>query len=1036
MPLQIIPTPYGVRALETLREVVRDAKATDPMSTVTVVVPNNLAGIVARRHLAVEGAASHPGPGIAGVHLATAERLAEQLAAPALAPRRPATGALVAAAWRSVLRATPSVFETVLEHPATVRALVAAHRELRDLTESALDAVAVSSVLTRDLVRLHRRVTALLAEGWYDEIALLTAATDLLGEEPPAAESLGHLVLYLPQELTLHEAAFLAALTERPESTALVGITDVDRADRVVRRSLDRLGHPQAGGKAKARVAHEVIHASDSDDEVRCVVRDVVATLRQTPAHRIAVLHGSASPYTRLLHEHLDATGITTNGPGTRAVVERSLGRGFLDVLSLAAADLPRAAFFTAISEAPTRTFEGAHVPTSRWERLSRSAAVVGGDDWSVRLAAYVESLERAEAEFERERPEFFTSAYEGLRREIDSATALCRFAVTMRDRLRAGLALTTWSELGAWASSLFRDLYGDDRALAELPAEEQYAAVTIQAALRGLADLAVFEPLAQLAGLIEVLTLALESALPRIGRYGEGVLVAPLSAAIGLDVDVVYVVGLAEDTYPGRLSEDALLLETVRDASGGELASYRDRLDAKHRQLLAAFDAAPRVVASFPRGDLRRSTGRLPSRWLLPTLRDLADDHTLAATAWETITSDRLRASPSYARSLMTVPLPATEQEWRTQATVAGTAPSDDTTGHAVELVRARASDEFTRFDGNLNGVEGLPDFRDGRRPVSPTALEAYAGCPHAYFVQRLLKVSQLEQPEEIITISPLEVGVLVHETLDAFVTECGDALPGFGEPWTPAHRQRLHAIAAAKAVEFEQRGATGHARLWETELDRIRGDLDYMLDDDNRRRAERDSRVVRSELTFGQRSEPAVEIAVDGGRVLMRGSADLVEETSDGTLVVIDIKTGGFSSYKDIETDPVVAGTRLQLPVYAAAALQLLGGERAEAAYWFVRQGKRRWIEVELSDSLTALYADTVGRLVRSIATGLFPAKAPDGPDFSWVRCNFCNPDGLGHVEVRGRWERKRHDHALRELVELVDPTALVAATDGGGA
>ena len=41
--------------------------------------------------------------------------------------------------------------------------------------------------------------------------------------------------------------------------------------------------------------------------------------------------------------------------------------------------------------------------------------------------------------------------------------------------------------------------------------------------------------------------------------------LVAPLSAAIGLDVDVVFVVGLAEDLVPGRLSEDALLPERVR---------------------------------------------------------------------------------------------------------------------------------------------------------------------------------------------------------------------------------------------------------------------------------------------------------------------------------------------------------------------------------------------------------------------------------------------------------------------------------------
>ena len=47
---------------------------------------------------------------------------------------------------------------------------------------------------------------------------------------------------------------------------------------------------------------------------------------------------------------------------------------------------------------------------------------------------------------------------------------------------------------------------------------------------------------------------------------------------------------------------------------------------------------------------------------------------------------------------------------------------------------------------------------------------------------------------------------------------------------------------------------------------------------------------------------------------------------------------------------------------------------------------------------------------------------------PDFaSWVQCPYCNPDGLGHGEVRTRWERKRLDPTLLRLVRLIDPSAL---------
>jgi RecB family exonuclease len=627
----------------------------------------------------------------------------------------------------------------------------------------------------------------------------------------------------------------------------------------------------------------------------------------------------------------------------------------------------------------------------------------------------------------ERESDDPYQSRIDAYQRDLDTVAGLVAFATTLRDRLRAGLGLHTWSALSSWARELFSSLYGDAAALAQMPPEEQSAAVTVQRVLQGLADLDAFEPTADLRGLVDVLTLELESALPRVGRFGEGVLVSPLSAAVGLDVDVLYVVGLAEDSYPGRLAEDALLLERIREASAGELASYRDKLDAMHRHLLAAFDAAPRVVASFPRGDLRRSTGRLPSRWLLPTLRDLSGNRALAATEWETADSDRIDGSPSYALSLTSLTMPATEQEWRTRTVAAGLLLDDPVVDAGNELIRSRAAAAFGRFDGNLSTVSGLPDFADGRRRVSPTALEAYAICPHAYFVERLLRVTPVEQPEEIIAISPLDVGNLIHETMDEFVTGLAGSLPDYGQPWSAGQRRRLHEIAEAKAAEFEARGSTGHRTLWESERDRILADLDYMLDDDNDRRLRSDSKVLRSELSFGKDGQPPVSIAVDGGVILMRGSADLVEQTRDGTLVVIDIKTGSTSKFRAMKTDQIAAGTKLQLPVYAEAARQLLGGHQAEAAYWFVRQGKRDWIPVQLTDELQGRYVDAVGTLVTSIAGGMFPAKAPDGPDFSWVQCSYCNPDGLGHGEVRTRWERKRLDPALDRLVRLVDPGVL---------
>jgi hypothetical protein len=261
----------------------------------------------------------------------------------------------------------------------------------------------------------------------------------------------------------------------------------------------------------------------------------------------------------------------------------------------------------------------------------------------------------------------------------------------------------------------------------------------------------------------------------------------------------------------------------------------------------------------------------------------------------------------------------------------------------------------------------------------------------------------------------------------MDTFITEQNGALPGYGQPWTPAQRERLGDIASETATEYERRGATGHRRLWQAERDRILADLGWMLDEDDRWRAGRDAKVVGSELSFGFEGEEPVAIDIGDGTVMLRGSADKVDEARDGTIIVTDIKTGGMSRYQALKTEPVAGGTKLQLPAYAHAARQLLGGTTAEAAYWFVRRGKRGRIPVELTDELELTYAATVGILARSIAAGLYPARPPEAPDFAWVQCPYCNPDGIGHGDARSRYERKRHDPALHDLVGLIDPAAL---------
>jgi RecB family exonuclease len=429
-----------------------------------------------------------------------------------------------------------------------------------------------------------------------------------------------------------------------------------------------------------------------------------------------------------------------------------------------------------------------------------------------------------------------------------------------------------------------------------------------------------------------------------------------------------------------------------------------------------------------------------LPSRWLLPTLRHHSGDPSLAATQWAMAgigasSGEWLSTSHSYAGSLLTTGIPSTSQEWRVRAVAARKYPGDDILAASKAMTRGRESDGFTRFDGNLSGAAGLPDFADGTRMVSPTQLERYAICPHEYFVRRMLHVEPVELPEQEVEISVLDIGNLIHESFDDLISGCAERgeLPAYGQPWSEPQRQRLAVIASARADTFEAEGRTGHPLLWARTRPSLLATLDWMLDNDNQWRAGQDARVLASELSFGMHGEPEVQIRIDGGTVRFRGSADKVDLRRDGTLLVTDLKTGGIRAFKDLsESNPVAGGEKLQLPVYAHAARARFGdpGTPVEAMYWFVRRDRGKRVQVPLTGIVEQTYAETVGLITRSIAHGMFPARAPAEPDFRWVKCPYCNPDGLGHSEARRRWEAKRLAPELVGYTALVEPEALTEA------
>ena len=1001
MAIDLVTTAYGRPAAVALHSLIAAAKRDEPLAPVTVVVETNSVGVAARRLLASGelGRVVERGEGLIGVSFLTVFRLAELLAAPTLASagRRPVSTPLVGAAVRRVLSDAPGVFAPVAAHPATEEALVAAHRELCDLDDVALDLLAAQHARAADVVRIHRAVRNQLAAEWYGEHDLMRVAAALVDDGAPLAADLGTLAIHLPQRLANPAARLLRAVSEVVPATVIVGLTGDARADAAVVASVGRLGckiSDDSRAVIAPAIGSQVWTTSDPDDEARAVVRGVVAAMRDgVPLERIAVLYAGAEPYARLLHEHLAAAGIDHNGTSVRALHDSVLGAALLRLLALSESGFRRDDVFALLAAAPVLDGHGHEAPTAAWERISRRAGIVGGvAQWTARLDQYLAD----------EPP------------DQKSAQSLRAFVEQLASDLDAAQAPAPWSRRVQWAHTLIRRYLGDDRRRESWPDFERDAARRVEAALDRLAGLDAVETAPTADVFRRTLELELAAARVRIGQLGAGCLVGTVGLALGAEFDRLFVCGLADGVFPTSVRDDPLLSDHERAALAGELRLVSERTDDDHRSLLAVLAATSgERVLCFPRGDLRRSTQHVPSRFLLDTAEVLGGERSLPAGApW-------CAEIASFVDGLASTALPATRHERDVRAVCAGHELHDAAFARGAELLVARNSDAFTRFDGNLAHLSSELASRGPSAAtaiVSATRLQSWAACPHAYFMQYVLGVDVVERPEDITQLLPLDRGTLVHAVLDRFVRAGGGL----------ADTELLHQLVDEECDRLEARGLSGRRLPWRRDRRAIHAELEAWLRADARLREDSGLVTVATEHRFDD-----VVVALSDGRTLrMRGAVDRIDRAEGGTLVVYDYKTGSTSWYADLGPEnPVGGGTRLQLPVYALAARAAAGADErtpVEAYYWFVGKGENALIGYEVDDEVEAAFDTALRTIVDGIDAGCFPAfPVAPGPR-PFVACHYCDPDGLGTADVWRAWERKQHAPAVAPFLALAGEEA----------
>ena len=1019
---------------EALWMVIREAKEADGiLAPVTVVGPSQYANLSLRQELGRSG--------FVNVRFILSPMLAEMLggAAMARAERGPLTAVLENVLVRRTLNLAGEPLAAVKEHQSTLASARQSFRQLRRVPEKVLGELENSGGVRREVVRLYRSFRQQTALGWYDEEDLAEAAAEeVRSNSAPALPDLGTIVFYLPRALTPGQIELIGALSNRAPCAAILGTTGDELADGPVRELAWHLrssfGKPRPAGNEIGDTpllpGEARLHiAPDAHEELRRVIRQIMTNAEAgVPLHRMAVLYRMDQPYGSLVRDELELADIPMSGPDQKSIGDTAVGRTMIGLLRLASALVTEnalrrddvMAWLTGCPIRRPRDMKRRDFSPTRWDAISRRAGVIRGvDQWRTRLNAYADwKQESVSGDLE----ELTHGQIEG--RASDAAVA--RAALRFVEQLASDIALDrpdgTWGNFCDWGERLLRrylrrrpfkispDSDGRSRRIAE---EEMNAREKILRALAELKTADRFENKTTLTEFRQAVEESLQATVGHLGVTGRGVFVSNLSAAAGIDFDAIWIVGMIEGAVPPRLHDDPLMPESFWQEAGGQ-SRFAERTAKERYDFLSAVSASGSRYMSFPVADPESRRRAFPSRWLLEQAEELAGRVVYADDLPKLREQPWLTVASSLESSIATLETPADHHDYNLQRLLVWRGEGTDLSDHplaqkgplsgSVRLNQGRASGNLTEFDGNLSEAYGSGSFAPDAflAPVSATSLERWAVCPFRYFLSNVLRLSALDDPEETKTISALDSGQLVHKILEQFITASQGTgqMPGSGDAWNAAHRQRLLSTAESLFAEFESRGLTGKPLLWEMVKQGIQADLERFLEEDAKLREKFGTTSIMAETRFGS-GEAWPEAVDEETGIRFRGVIDRVDFDANGTpALIIDYKTGKSDSYKGQDKDPIDGGSHLQLGVYSLAARHLSGSEKVRAIYWFLTStGGFRFAPTEpldISDpSVLIRFREGVSTIVEGIRGGAFPANpgSGTGQDGSPSNCSYCD-------------------------------------------
>ncbi len=386
--------------------------------------------------------------------------------------------------------------------------------------------------------------------------------------------------------------------------------------------------------------------------------------------------------------------------------------------------------------------------------------------------------------------------------------------------------------------------------------------------------------------------------------------------------VDLIVLGGLAETVWPPMAEPGPWLSRPMRTRVG--LPSPEEAVGQAAHDFVAGCCAAPLVVLSCP---VRRDNApAVPARWLTRIDMFLAGTvGVLPLLGGEVVGG---RAKPGHDTSGAGHDTSGAERGHDTSRKKPG---HDTSTAEPGPETLALPQHPAVAWARGIDLPAGAPvPVRPPRprpavdkrpRQLSVTAIETWLRDPYAIYARHILKLVALKPLDEATDAS--DYGSIVHDGLHRFLRKHGAVWPG----------DAVRELRLAMAQALGETGLRQALRAWwAPRLDRI---ADWVAQTEAARRAVRVPEAIATEASG------VIELLRPSGWFRLTGRADRIERYADGTLSIIDYKTGQPPSQKEVDAG-LAPQLLLEAGIAAAAGFgPALSGTAGELIYWHLSGG-----------------------------------------------------------------------------------------------